>query len=291
MNSMTGFASGEYETGETRLSIEIKGYNSRFLDLVITLPPTLQAFDGELRRLTAAACRRGKVEIAVRLREKRRFSIELNEAALDGYIGFLAKVKRRARERLGLAAEISALDLLRCEGVLESAVEKTEAGMWARFEPLVSRTLEAFVRERSREGAHTKTVILALLEGLEKAREAVVVLAPRVDELIKSNMKKRFEELGVETVDENRALAETAFLLMKWTIAEELCRLESHFAEFRAEASSSTASGKKLDFLCQEMGREINTIGAKTQLLEVSRLVVRMKEGCENIREQLRNVE
>ena len=94
-----------------------------------------------------------------------------------------------------------------------------------------------------------------------------------------------------KTIDENRILAETAVLLMKYTINEELSRLSSHLDEFRAEVGRNPSPGKKLDFLCQEINREINTIGSKTPILEVSHAVVEMKEALENIREQLRNVE
>lgn len=291
MKSMTSYAARVYETDGARLAIEMKGYNSRFLDLAITLPPALQAFEGELRRLTAASCRRGKIEITLRLRELRRYPLELNEAALDAYIELAAKVALRARRRFSRTAEPSVFELLRCEGVVENAVEGAREDLWGDVLPRFRETLEAFTRERSREGARTAEALLTMLSELESAREAVCARAPQAEELIKTNIKLRFRELAVEEIDENRVLAETAMLLMKWTIAEELCRLESHLAEFRAELGRGAASGKKLDFLSQEISREINTIGAKTPLLEVSRLVVRMKESCENIREQLRNIE
>jgi uncharacterized protein (TIGR00255 family) len=105
------------------------------------------------------------------------------------------------------------------------------------------------------------------------------------------NLRGRFKELLGDGIDENRILQETAVLLVKNTIAEEISRLEAHLAEFRAEAERNPSPGKKLDFLCQEINREINTIGSKTPNLEVSRAVVDMKDALENIREQLSNVE
>ncbi|MDR0878329.1 MAG: DUF1732 domain-containing protein, partial [Treponema sp.] len=108
---------------------------------------------------------------------------------------------------------------------------------------------------------------------------------------IKENLKSRFAEVLGNQIDENRILAETAILLMKYTISEELSRLASHLGEFRAETERNPSPGKKLDFLCQEINREINTIGSKTPILEVSRAVVDMKDALENVREQLRNVE
>jgi uncharacterized protein (TIGR00255 family) len=125
------------------------------------------------------------------------------------------------------------------------------------------------------------------------------VYTPVLENSIRENIRTRFAELLEDagsaglghSIDENRILAETAVLLMKYTINEELSRLSSHLAEFRAEAERNSSPGKKLDFLCQEINRDINTIGSKTPILEVSHAVVEMKDALENIREQLRNVE
>jgi uncharacterized protein (TIGR00255 family) len=107
----------------------------------------------------------------------------------------------------------------------------------------------------------------------------------------RENLRKRFAEVLGDAIDENRVLTETAALLVKYTISEEISRLGSHLAEFKAENERNPRAGKKLDFLCQEINREINTIGSKTPNLEVSRAVVNMKDALEDIREQLRNVE
>jgi uncharacterized protein (TIGR00255 family) len=112
-----------------------------------------------------------------------------------------------------------------------------------------------------------------------------------MEALIQENLRTRFAELLGDKIDENRILAETATLLMKYTVSEEISRLSSHLEEFRLETGRNPSPGKKLDFLCQEINREINTIGSKTPVLEVSRAVVAMKDALENIREQLRNVE
>ena len=112
-----------------------------------------------------------------------------------------------------------------------------------------------------------------------------------LENLLKENVKARFEEMLGDRVDENRILAETASLLLKYTISEELSRMDSHMKEFRAEAERNPGPGKKLDFICQELGREINTIGSKAAIVEISRETVNLKDALENIREQLRNIE
>ncbi|MDR1869273.1 MAG: DUF1732 domain-containing protein, partial [Treponema sp.] len=127
---------------------------------------------------------------------------------------------------------------------------------------------------------------------IEVSLQTVAAHIPALENSIKENIKTRFKELvGDGVIDDNRILAETAVLLMKYTVSEEISRLSSHLAEFRAETAKNERPGKKLDFLCQEINREINTIGSKSAILEVSRAVVDMKESLENIREQLRNVE
>ncbi|MHB9294256.1 hypothetical protein Holit_03382 [Hollandina sp. SP2] len=147
---------------------------------------------------------------------------------------------------------------------------------------------------------------------LEASVKRVVFYVPALEASIQENLRNRFMELlktsglvfpdgrnntpsGFTPADgttlDNRILAETAVLLMKYTISEELARLSAHLAEFRVEVERNPSPGKKLDFLCQEINREVNTIGSKAPLLEVSRAVIAMKDALENIREQLRNVE
>jgi uncharacterized protein (TIGR00255 family) len=126
---------------------------------------------------------------------------------------------------------------------------------------------------------------------LEESAAAIGSYAPEIEASIKENLRARFAELLGDKIDENRVLAETAVLLMKYTISEELSRLKAHLEEFRLETERNASPGKKLDFLSQEINREINTIGSKTPLLAVSRAVIEMKNSLENIREQLRNVE
>jgi uncharacterized protein (TIGR00255 family) len=133
--------------------------------------------------------------------------------------------------------------------------------------------------------------ILAQIAVLEESAQSISAYVPEIEKTIKENLRTRFAELLGDKIDESRILAETAVLLMKYTISEELSRLSSHLKEFRLETERNPSPGKKLDFLSQEINREVNTISSKTPMLEVSRIVVEMKNALENIREQLRNVE
>jgi uncharacterized protein (TIGR00255 family) len=294
MISMTGFAWREWAGKDISLSVEIKGYNNRFLELQVSLPPWISHLEPKVRDLMGSTCGRGKVEVAIRIRETNapvNVSVNTNAAAayMRAFSGLAAD--------LGIAADISVPVLIGVEGVLEIEKNRDEERYWSLIEPVLREAVAAFQAERAREGTHTEQDILSEISAIESALQTIAAHIPGLESTIKENIKARFKEItgdGVTIgngIDENRILAETALLLMKYTVSEEISRLSSHLAEFRAETSRNERPGKKLDFLCQEINREINTIGSKSVILEVSRAVVEMKECLENVREQLRNVE
>lgn len=302
MKSMTGYGYHEYQTEELFLSAEIKGYNSRYLEMSVNLPHQLSGLDHEIRRYMAERCRRGKLEINLQLKEyDSGFSVSVNPGAVKAYVEALVKAVDILSETEILfrgfrgisyfdTLNVNMQYLLGLEGVLEIEKAGNAKDYWQKIEPVLQSAAEKFEADRVREGAHTEADILSHIQVLESAAAAIAVHVPALEASIKETLKTRFLELQKD-IDENRIFAETAVLLMKYTISEELSRLSAHLAEFRAEIKRNPGPGKKLDFLCQELNREINTIGAKTPILEVSRGVVDMKDALENIREQLRNVE
>ena len=292
MISMTGYAFREWTGNDISLSVEIKGYNSRFLELQVYLPPWLSYLEPRVRELTGNFCSRGKVEVSIRMKENNiPLGVTVNAGAARAYADALSGLAAD----LGLDANLSVSMLIGMEGVLEVEKKRDEARYWNVIEPVLKEAACAFQEERAREGKHTEEDILNSICAVESALQTVVSHVPGLENSIKENIRVRFRELTGDglsgVIDENRILAETAVLLMKYTISEEISRLASHLAEFRAETAKNERPGKKLDFLSQEINREINTIGSKSTILEVSRAVVEMKESLENIREQLRNVE
>jgi uncharacterized protein (TIGR00255 family) len=177
------------------------------------------------------------------------------------------------------------------DGVLEIDNKRDEELYWNTIEPVLKEAVLAFQEERIREGKQTGEDILNSIGKIETALQTVAAHASDLENSIKENIASRFRELAIAAIDESRILAETAILLMKYTISEEISRISSHLAEFRTETAKNERPGKKLDFLCQEINREINTIGSKSTILAVNRAVVEMKESIENVREQLRNIE
>ncbi|MDR0589378.1 MAG: YicC family protein [Spirochaetaceae bacterium] len=288
MKSMTGYAYEERQDERVSLSVEIKGYNSRFLELFIYLPPYLSSLEPRVREYMAGRCKRGKVEISIRFKDYRSdISVAVNREAVRAYgnaISVLAQILE-IQDKPSLSA------LLGMEGVLEVEKTRDDEWNWRCIEPCLKIAADRFDEERLREGKHTLGDILSHIALLESSVQIAASHAPLMEIAIRENLRNRFIELLGDQIDENRILTETAVLLMKYTISEEISRLSSHISEFLLEAERNSSPGKKLDFLCQEMNREINTIGSKTPDLAVSRAVVDMKDALENIREQLRNVE
>ncbi|GHU91092.1 hypothetical protein FACS189476_11670 [Spirochaetia bacterium] len=288
MKSMTGYAYREVQENNISFSLEIRGYNSRFLEIFVNLPPALSTLEAPIREYIASRCVRGKIEAGLRFREHNApVKVGVNQEAARAYFDAIQK----AADTLQINEKPSLAMILGMEGVLEIEKNRDDSRYWEQIEPVLKNAVDDFDAERIREGRHTEADILSHIAALEASLKTVASFAPQIESSIKENLKSRFAEVLGNQIDENRILAETAILLMKYTISEELSRLSSHLGEFRAETERNQSPGKKLDFLCQEINREINTIGSKTPILEVSRAVVDMKDALENVREQLRNVE
>jgi uncharacterized protein (TIGR00255 family) len=288
MKSMTGYGWAEEVSEDRAVSVEIKSYNNRFLEITVNLPSYLSSLEPAVREYAAGICRRGSVEVSLRYREYgAAISVAVNKEAARAYYHAACGIA----SELGLSEKPALADILDREGVLDVERNRGAEKAYGFLKPVLEKAFVAFDAERRREGAHTRQDVSLHLEALERSLSVVESFSSQLDEKLKENVKSRFTELLGDAVDENRVLAETAALLVKYTISEEISRLKAHLGEFRSVLDNEEVSGKKLDFLCQEINREVNTIGSKAALLEVSREVVNMKDSLENIREQLRNVE
>jgi uncharacterized protein (TIGR00255 family) len=288
MKSMTCYAYKKKSKDNVTVSVEIKGYNSRFLDLSINLPFWLSSLESWIREYLNSRFSRGKLEVGIRVREEGApISVSINENAAASYKNAISALANT----LGIKEEPGLGLLLGLEGVLEIETDRDAERYRAYIESVLASASDQAEAERAREGRHTMEDILSHIAVLEESAQSISAYVPEIENAIKENLRTRFTELMGDKTDENRILAETAVLLMKYTISEEISRLSSHLKEFRLETERNPSPGKKLDFLSQEINREINTISSKTPMLEVSRIVVEMKNALENIREQLRNVE
>jgi len=293
MISMTGYAYREKDEQNLSISVEIKSCNSRFLEIYVNLPPWLSMLEMKIREHIALCCGRGKIEVFVRIRERNvPVSICVNKEAAKAYYDSICSLAEDLGldEKPGLSALLE-MDSSLANNIFEIEKKHDDEHYWLAIEPLLQEAVQAFAQERAREGKHTEEDIFDNLQKLETSVKTISSFAPSIEKTIKENIKARFTEVLGNQIEENRILTETASLLVKYTISEEISRLSSHLGEFRAETARNQRPGKKLDFLCQEINREINTIGSKSAVFEVSSEVVQMKEALENIREQLRNVE
>ena len=288
MKSMTGYGQAEIQNNEISASAEIKGYNNRYLDIAINFPPFLSVLEMPVREFLTERCRRGRLELTLRYKEfNGAITVSLNKEAVKAYWN----AAKESAGLLGISEEPDLGLILNLEGVLETEKNRDSEKALSILMPLLEKAFAQFEADRRREGEHTYKDILSHIETLETSWKVIASRSDELEKILKENVKQRFEELLGGRIDENRILAETAVLLLKYTISEELSRLDAHLKEFRAEAERNPSPGKKLDFICQEINREINTIGSKAVIVEVSKETVNMKDALENIREQLRNVE
>ncbi len=290
MNSMTGYGYNEVQESSFLLSVEIKSYNNRFLDIVHNFPFYLAPFELEIDARVKKIAQRGHVEVSVRIKQTSSdIDVLVDEPTVLRYKGAFDEIARVA----GLSdSHASISDYLSAEGVLTS-VRQNDAQIYeqALFSAL-DAALVQFGQSKAREGAATAHDLSVLASKLEQGLEGVKSHALELESTLKENLLSRFEEmLGNQNYDEARILQEVAVLLVKYSVNEEIVRLGTHLKEFDKLLKGNEPVGKRMDFLCQEMNREINTIGSKSQLVEVNLLVVDMKDSLENIREQIRNIE
>ena len=288
MNSMTGYAYEEVVGDNTVVSVEIKSVNSRFLDLTITLPPYLNQIESYFHNKITSKINRGKVDVYIRIKEQET-DTEVT-ADVNSAVAYMNAIKSVA-EATGYSSDIPLSLIISQPGVLNVNKTYDVEKYKALIDPVFDKALERFVEDRQREGENMKKDLVEKLTKLEECAHFFKEWQPKMEEIFKEQITAKFKELLEDKVDENRIMAETAAMLVKYTINEEIVRLHSHIDAMKGELANNPTPGKKLDFICQEMNREINTIGSKNQFAEVGAMVITAKDSLENIREQSKNVE
>lgn len=285
--SMTGFAQRDFERDGVSGSIQIKSYNNRYLDASVSLPPQASSFEPRILALIGERLNRGKVEFFLRLKKvETPVSVSPDLAVAVS----VHKAMLQIATFCGIDEKPSLQLVASFEGVLVYEKNVDSESLWSPIAEEIRSALDEMEASRMREGRATEVNILAELARFEASLALVKENAADMDKAITTQLQTRFEELLPKGYDEQRLLQEVAVQLVRLTIAEEISRLDAHIGAFRS-MSGEESPAKKLDFLCQEMNREVNTIGSKNTLVPVAHAVVEMKDALENIREQLRNVE
>ena len=288
MTSMTGYAYEEVSKDNAVVSVEIKSVNSRFLDLTINLPPYLNQLESYFRAKITEKVLRGKVDVYIRVKElESDAEIYADVGAAKSYLNAIKKIA----DATGFENQVSLSLIINQPGVLNSNKSYDVDAYKALIDPVFDASLNKFVADRQREGENMKIDLQKKLEKLSECAKFFTEWQPKMEQYFKEQITTKFRELLEDKADENRIMTETAAMLVKYTINEEIVRLNSHIKAMREELDKNPAPGKRLDFICQEMNREINTIGSKNQFAEVGAMVITAKDSLENIREQAKNVE
>ncbi|OGX84910.1 YicC family protein [Hymenobacter lapidarius] len=297
LTSMTGFGQAHRETDTYTAAIELRSVNSKTLDLTLRLPRFLMPHELEIRNAVAKSLLRGKINLSLDFLRPAaaRATASLNKEALLAAFHELKAVA----QSLGLpTSEDTLLAALRLPGVIPSAAEAREAEpvaeeiAWAELQPLLTEALAAMHQFRQDEGATLTTEILSYVAIIRQQLAAVEQHDPARIEHVRQRLAGHLAELtSHEQFNATRFEQEVLYYIEKLDIAEEKVRLAAHLAYFeQAVRQPDEAVGKKLGFLAQEIGREINTIGSKANDATVQHLVVGMKEELEKIKEQLNNI-
>ena len=288
MTSMTGFGHGEHRDSRVQMVLEIRSYNNRFLEMGINLPYSMKQLEPRVREYLAARIQRGKVEFYLSVVELEDSSeVVVDHERVRTYLAALGELRSLAgsRERPTLA------HLIGLDGVLKSVSRKDPEALWALVEPLLGRVFADFDSSRTSEGKKTQADISRIASEISEKMSLIEAKVPQIELRIKTTLRDRFHELLGEGVDESRIMAETAVQLMRGDINEELQRTRGHLEHLREAVGAPGPQGKRLDFICQEIGREVNTIGSKSMLMDIDQAVISVKDSLEKIREQIRNVE
>ncbi|WP_330390454.1 YicC/YloC family endoribonuclease [Paramaledivibacter caminithermalis] len=292
VSSMTGYGRGESNDESRSFLIEIKSVNHRYNDIIIRMPKKLSAFEERIRKLIKDSVKRGRVEVYITLDEAKDDDIIIkpNLNIMQQYYNSLVEIK----DNLQLKDDIKLSHLIGFQDIFN--IENKEAQedvIWESLSIALNQAISSLVAMRKAEGEKLAEDIRLRRK---KIREKVKEIELRIPIIIKEYRDKLFErirELTEDTVeiDEDRIALEVSIYADKSNITEEIVRLYSHIDQLDIILNESGAIGRKLDFLIQEMNREINTIGSKSSDINISRIVIEIKSELEKIREQVQNIE
>lgn len=297
IKSMTGFASLTRDDESATIGVTVRALNHRFLDLQLRIPPAIGTLEPRLRALVQQHVSRGRVEVGVSIQQRRApvLEVELNEPFLDA----LGAALERARVRGLVSGTLSPGDLLRFPQAL-SVREKTDetdhaeqaSSLGGRVEEAVSTALDELDAMRIREGAYLRTDLDGRRQQLAELYERVAVAAAQGLAMLQTRLEERVRELRADALaDETTIAQEIAKFVGRSDITEEVVRFRGHLEHWQVLSDSPEPCGRKLDFLIQEMNREVNTTGSKAEGPGVTELIVALKAELEKMREQVQNVE
>jgi uncharacterized protein (TIGR00255 family) len=293
MKSMTGFGRGTAQGDGFSVAVDLKTVNNRFIDIHLRAGAELSAVEPIVRKSIGARLSRGRVDVNVTVERTSEVSYELNRPLIAGFIQAMREMQRE----FGLAGEPDINVLARLPGAMQAARNGVSEEMLAGVERALAEALDELEAMREREGAALSAEMAARLDEIERHLPVIESLSGEQVEQYRARVYKRVSEMlardGLEIVelDQGRLAQEVAYLADRSDITEEVARLRSHVAQFRAALSEEGDTGKRLDFLLQEFNREANTVLSKSTDLAIKESALSIKAAVEKLREQVQNVE
>ena len=289
---MTAYGRGEYQQGDSLFIVEIRSLNNRYRDIVPRIPKNYQILERELKTLISSRIKRGRIEVSVQIEnseEEGPYNLELNVPLVRSYL----EIFNQLGEQFGIDQEIKLESLCQMRDVIlvkpeEVDVEKVRPG----FQEALRLALDSLDVMRINEGEAITADFSKRLSLLEQYVNEVAKRAPEVVEAYRKRLQDNLGHMLEDVpIDESRIAQEVAFFADRSDITEEIVRLRSHLAQFREYLDLEDALGRRLEFLIQEMNREVNTLGTKASDSLASKVAVEMKAELEKLREQVQNVE
>lgn len=293
MNSMTGYGWGECAQDGQKVTVELSSVNRKQGEISVSLPREFEVLEAQVRDEINRRIARGRTTARVSLHAaegKEGARVQVNKALAEAYVRELRKLARQLDLSDGLSVEL----LVRVPGILESNARPSDAeALWPGVKKALEQALAMLLKMRAREGAHLKKDLCDRISTMRKAVARVRKEAPMVQKRYRDQLLERIKAAGLQElqIDEERISKEVVYFADRSDISEELTRLQSHFQQFDDCVKSAEPVGRTLDFLAQEMNREINTIGSKANDGAISKDVVLLKTELEKFREQAQNVE
>lgn len=293
MKSMTGYGWGDAVRNGCKITVELSSVNRKQSEISINLPRELEVLEAQIRDAINHRVARGRVTARVALHAGEKAvgaNVRVNTELAAAY----AKKLRELARTLKLAGDVTLDQIARAPGVIVSDEEAPDAeDFWPAIEKALKQAIEMMVAMREKEGAHLRADLVKRIDLMRKSARAVEKRAPQVQTRYREQLLERIKNAGLEAaqIEEERILKEVVFYSDRSDISEEITRLQSHFKQFDDCVNAREPVGRTLDFLAQEMNREINTVGSKANDAPISREVVVLKTELEKFREQAQNVE
>ena len=290
MKSMTGFGRASLESNGKNYIIEIKTVNNKYSDITVKSPKRLSFMEDRIRKQIANRITRGKVEVSVSFFD---FSNKSKNVVLNKEIAkeYIKQLKEIADEN-NLSENISVVEIAKLPDILNSIDSDNDEEIASEALQCLNMALDSLIEMRKTEGENIKQDLLVRIERVQNLVDKIAENSKGIVEEYVSKLEKRVKEiLKTDVVDENRIAQEAVIYADKTSIEEELTRLNSHIVQFKELVNSDGPVGKKLDFMIQEMNRETNTIGSKSSDIQMTNIVIDIKNILEKIREQVQNIE